>query len=224
MQHYPLFLNLAKKDVLVVGAGAVGRRKVASLLSCSPRAVVVVDPGLTPAVARELAASGAVRCHARKFMPEDVAGKALVFAATGNREVNALVAELCRERKIFCNIADAPDKSDFFVPARVEIQGITLAVSTGGHSPALARRLRAELEAWLGTRYAGLLTVLSRLRPLVIALGLPAAENGEIFRSLVDSPLAELLETGRRAEAETLLAERLPKPLHSHMGELLHGF
>ena len=224
MQHYPLFLNITEKDVLVVGAGAVGRRKVASLLSCSPRAVVVVDPGLTPAVARELAASGAVRCHARKFMPEDVAGKALVFAATGNREVNALVAELCRERKIFCNIADAPDKSDFFVPARVEIQGITLAVSTGGHSPALARRLRAELEAWLGTRYAGLLSLLSRLRPLLLALGLPAEENGEIFRSLVDSPLAELLETGRRADAETLLAERLPKPLHSHMGELLHGF
>ncbi len=224
MQHYPLFLNLAEKDILVVGAGAVGRRKVASLLPCSPRAVVVVDPGLTPAVARELASSGAVCCHARGFTPEDLDGKALVFAATGNREVNALVARLCREREIFCNIADAPDKSDFFVPAHVESQGITLAVSTGGHSPALARRLRAELEAWLGTRYAGLLTILSRLRPLLLALGLPAEENGEIFRSLVDSSLAELLETGRRADAETLLAERLPKPLHSHMGELLHGF
>lgn len=224
MQHYPLFLNLTEKDVLVVGAGAVGRRKAASLLRCSPRAVVVVDPGLTPAAARELGASGSVRCHARGFAPEDLDGKALVFAATGNREVNALVARLCRERGIFCNIADAPEASDFFVPAHVENQGITLAVGTGGHSPALARRLRAELEAWLGTRYAGLLTILSRLRPMVIALGLPAKENGDIFRSLVDSPLAELLETGRRADAETLLAERLPKPLHAHMGELLHGF
>lgn len=224
MQHYPLFLNLVGKDVLVVGAGAVGRRKAASLLACSPRAVIVVDPGLTPAVERELAALGPARCLARGFAPEDLDGKALVFAAAGNQEVNSLVAELCRKRGIFCNIADAPDKSDFFVPAHVESHGITLAVSTGGHSPALARRLRAELEAWLGTRYAGLITVLSRLRPLVLALELPTEKNSEIFRSLVYSPLAELLETGQRAAAETLLAERLPKPLHARMGELLHGF
>ena len=224
MQHYPLFLDLTEKDILVIGAGSVGRRKIASVLPCSPRAVTVVDPGLSPADMRELAASGPVRCHARPFVPDDLAGKSLVFAAAGNREVNSLAARLCRERNIFCNIADAPAKSDFFVPAHFTRDGITLALSTGGHSPALARRLRAELEAWMGTRYAGLCIVLGRLRPLVLELGLPTEENSRLFRDLVQSPLAELLEARQRAAAEALLMERLPKPLHARMGDLLHGF
>ena len=224
MQHYPLFLNLTAKDILVVGAGAVGRRKIASLLPCSPRSVTVVDPGLSPADAREFAASGPVRCLPRAFAPDDLTGKALIFAAAGKREVNALVAALCRERGIFCNIADAPEESDFFVPAHATSEGITLAVSTGGQSPALARRLRAELEAWLGTRYAGLFTVLSRLRPLVLGLGLPTEENSALFRALVNSPLADLLEKRQRAAAEALLAESLPQALHARIGELLHGF
>ncbi len=224
MQHYPLFLDLTAKDILVIGAGSVGRRKIASLLPCSPRAVTVVDPDLSPAGMRELSESGPVRCHARAFAPEDLDGKALVFAATGSREANSLVATLCRERGVFCNIADAPAESDFFVPAHFTSEGITLALSTGGQSPALAKRLRMELEAWMGKRYAGLFTVLGRLRPLVLELGLPTEENSELFRALVRSPLAELLESRQHAAAEALLAERLPKQLHARMGELLHGF
>lgn len=224
MQHYPLFLALGEKDILVVGAGAVGRRKVASLLPCSPRSVTVVDPALAPEAVRELAASGPVRCLPRAFAPDDLSGKALVFAAANRREVNALVAALCRERGIFCNIADAPEEGDFFVPARVTREGVTLTVSTGGHSPALAGRLRAELEDWLGTRYAGLCTVLARLRPLVLGLGLPTEENSALFRDLTHSPLAVLLENRQRAAAEALLAERLPAALHCRIGEILHGF
>ena len=224
MQQYPLFLDLTAKDILVIGAGGVGRRKIASLLPCSPRSITVIDPGLSPADMRELAASGPVRCHARPFAPDDLEGKALVFAATGSRETNSLAADLCRDRGILCNIADAPAKSDFFVPAHFTKDGITLALSTGGHSPALARRLRAELEAWLGTRYAGLCTVLSRLRPLVLSLGLPTEENSALFRVLVHSPLADLLEKRQRADAEALLAKSLPQALHAHIGDLLHGF
>ena len=223
MQQYPLFLSLTAKDILVVGAGAVGRRKIASLLPCSPRSITVVDPELSPEDLRSLTASGPVRCLVRPFAPGDLDGQALVFAAASNREINDLVAKLCRERGIFCNIADAPEKSDFFVPAHVAKEGIILAIGTGGQSPALARRLRMELEDWLGTRYAGLLTLLSRLRPLVLGLGLPTEQNSALFQALTHSALAELLENRQRAAAEALLAECLPEALHPRIGELLHG-
>jgi precorrin-2 dehydrogenase/sirohydrochlorin ferrochelatase len=223
MQHYPLFLNLAAADILIVGAGSVGRRKLAGLLPCAPRSVTLVDPALSPAAMHDLKARGPVICRARGFVPRDIRGKSLVFAAAGSREVNALVAALCRGKAIFCNVADAPEQSDFFVPAQCARGGITLAVSTGGQSPALAKRLREELEVWLGTRYADLVTLLGRLRPHLLALDLPTEKNTEIFQSMVNSPLAELLEKGRRAAAETLLLEQLPKALHASIGDLLHG-
>ncbi|MDR2488836.1 MAG: bifunctional precorrin-2 dehydrogenase/sirohydrochlorin ferrochelatase [Desulfovibrio sp.] len=224
MQHYPLFLDLSGKNILIIGAGAVGQRKSASLIPCAPRTITIIDPELSSAAIQKLTASGPVICHARAFAPDDVHGKDLVFAATDRRDVNARVAALCRERGIFCNVADAPAESDFFVPAHFTSNGITLAVSTGGQSPALAGRLRAELEEWVGTRYSGLAALLGRLRPLLLALGLPTEENADIFRILVQSPLAELLESRQLEAIEALLLEQLPKPLHASIGELLHGF
>ena len=223
MRHYPLFLDLADRAVLVVGAGTVGRRKIVSLLQYSPREVLVVDPGLTPAAMRELTDSGPVRCRAGAFAPDDLDGKFLAFAATNLRDVNSLLASLCRERNILCNIADAPGESDFLVPAHFSVNGLTVALSTAGHSPALARHLRTELEAWVGMRYAGLLTVLGRLRPLVLALGLPTEENSALFRSIIRSSLAVLLEQRRYTAAAALLTKLLPQPLHAHREELLHG-
>jgi precorrin-2 dehydrogenase/sirohydrochlorin ferrochelatase len=224
MQHYPVFLKLSAKDILIIGAGSVGQRKAASLLPCSPRMITIIDPALSPAAIEKLTASGSFDCQARAFAPKDVEGKDLVFAAAGRREVNELAAVLCREQGILCNIADSPDESDFYVPAHFTRHDITLAVSTGGQSPALAKLLRKELEAWLGTRYAGLAAVLGRLRPLLLALDLPTRHNSELLRALVHSPLAELLENRRLAAAEALLLEQLPASLHSSIGDLLHGF
>ena len=134
------------------------------------------------------------------------------------------MAALCHERGVLCNIADAPAESDFFVPAHFTTEGITIALSTGGQSPALARQLRRELEAWVGNRYAALLTLLGRLRPLMLSLELPTEDTREIFRSLVQSPLAEMLTNRQRVAAKAILVEHLPKRLHPHMEELLHGF
>ncbi len=223
MNHYPLFLSLRGKDTLVVGAGTVGRRKIASLLAARPRSVMVLDPELNCAQMASLGPQELLHCHARAFLPGDVAGKFLVFAATGSREVNAGVARACAEQGILCNSADAPEEGSFIVPAHFSKQGVSVAVSTGGHSPALARLLREEIEAFVGTRYSRLLTLLGRLRPLLLELGLPSNENAVLFRALARSPLAGQLEAGERAAAEDTLAALLPEPLHDRVGELLHG-
>lgn len=224
MAYYPLFLDLAGKEILVVGAGAVGRRKIASLLAAGPERIFVADPGLDAETVRELRASGPVICLIREFLPQDLAGKTLVFASSGNSAVNAQVAALCASQGILCNRVDTPDSGSFIVPAHFTSGGITVALSTGGQSPALARRLRQDLEAWLGKRYSPLLAVLGRLRPLLLELHLPTEENTALFRALVCSPLADYLENGDPAAARAYLIECLPEALHSRVGELLHGF
>jgi len=223
MPYYPLFLDLAQTDVLVVGAGDVGRRKIASLLKALPRSVTVLDPSLDAASMKELREWGSLDVRARAFSPDDIEGKHLVFAATNSPDVNALVSGLCASRGVLCNSATAPSAGGFIVPAHFTRDGITVAVSTEGQSPALARLLREELEAWVGKRYSSLLVVLGRLRPLVLALGLPTSDNTALFRVLVRSSLAGYLEKNEHAEAATLLEQLLPEPLRPRVGDILDG-
>ena len=132
----------------------------------------------------------------------------MVFAATSNRQTNDAVARACTERGILCNCADAPKDSSFIVPALVEQGNIAIALSTGGASPALARKIREDLETWL--------------RPLVLALHHETRQNTTLFRSIVDSPLSEALQRRDRQTCESLLGELLPIELHPYIMELLH--
>lgn len=224
MTYYPMFVDLGGKDILVAGAGSVGRRKIAGLAKASPRLISVVDPTLNAVQMSELEELGHIRCFARAFCPEDIPGKFLVFATTNNREVNALIAKSCANHGVLCNSVDAPEQGGFIVPAHFSQKDLTVAVSTGGHSPALARLLREDLETYVGKRYTPLLTVMGRLRPLLLALGLTTRENTVLFRTLVRSPLAEHLESGNITAAANTLADLLPKPLLDHVGDLLHGY
>lgn len=223
MGYYPLFINLAEADVLVVGSGAVGQRKIASLAPALPRSITAVDPLLDARALSGLCPNVEFICRARPFAPTDIDGKSLVFAATSNRATNADVEALCRKRGILCNSADAPLAGSFIVPAHFTDGELTVALSTGGKSPALARKLRRELEEWLGTRYTPLLALMGRLRPLLLQLHLPTEDNSALFRALVESPLAGHLEIRDYASAEALLRRLLPEALHSRLGDLLHG-
>jgi precorrin-2 dehydrogenase/sirohydrochlorin ferrochelatase len=224
MTFYPLFVDLHGKDILVAGAGSVGQRKIAGLGSSGSRRIMVVDPCLNADRITELKKLGPVDCYARIFAAEDLHGKFLAFAATGSRAVNAEIAALCLEKGVLCNSADAPGEGSFIVPAHFTNNGITVALSTGGHSPALARKLREDLEVFVGKRYTHLLQVLSRLRPLLFNLGLPTQENTALFRALARSPLAGHLERGDLEAAEAILSHLLPEPLLDRVGEILHGY
>lgn len=225
MAHYPLLLDLSAKNALVVGAGAVGRRKIASLRKAAPRRVTVIDPAIDAAAEKALAdiAGTSLECRARAFTPDDLNDQDIVFAATGDLALNTRIAVLCAGRGILCNCAAPPEAGSCIIPAHFESGGVTIAVSTGGQSPALARRLREELEALVGSRYTPLLLVMGRLRPLLLALGLPSRENSAVLNALVDSPLARHLEEKNLAAAEDVLRALVPEALHPRLGELLHG-
>lgn len=222
MRYYPLFLDLKDKICLVVGGGGVGCRKIQGLLPAEPAQINVVDPNEPGEQLQALLDIPLVHFEQRLFNPTDIQGKTLVFAATSNRSVNAAVAMACSAEGVLCNSADAPAEGTFLVPAVVQEGSVTAALSTGGGSPALARRIRQELAVWLDSRYTALSELLLRLRPLVLAMQRETGQNTALFRKLVESPLAETLRKRDRSQSEALLRTILPQELHPHITELLH--
>jgi precorrin-2 dehydrogenase/sirohydrochlorin ferrochelatase len=133
------------------------------------------------------------------------------------------VAALCRKQGILCNVVDDPEECDFISPSHFNRGELTLAVSTGGASPALARKIRMDVEEFLGDRYNGLLEILSRLRPRILALDRTQPANAALFKSLVDSSLGQALAQGDKEQARAILIHDLPPELHQHISELLNG-
>lgn len=226
MRYYPTFLDLHDKRCLIVGIGEVGQRKLSSLLAASPAEVLVLDTflfkDLEDAALKKLLSHPAIRYQHRPFAASDVQGRTLVFACTGNRKVNEAVALACDTYGILCNVIDAPDEGGFIVPAHFESGELLVALSTGGNSPALAKRIRMELQEVVGDRFSGITCLMGRLRPLVLALQAETVHNTTLFRAIVNSTLTDALQTRDRDKAEAILTELLPHELHPNIGELLH--
>ena len=140
MPYYPIFLDLAGKPVLVVGAGKVALRKTRGLLEAGA-AVTVVAPRSEPEFA-----SLALTMRRRAFRPSDIRGAVLIFAATDDRRVNQAVAQAARRQGIPVNVADARAECSFIVPARITRSNVQIAISTGGQSPRVAAALRRKIE------------------------------------------------------------------------------
>lgn len=162
MSLFPAFIKLEGRPCLVVGAGPIGESKIASLLAAGA-AVRVVAPHATPAVSA-WAAQGKLSWEAREFQPADLNGTVLVVAALSSREVSAAVFREARSRGVLCNTVDDPDHCDFYYPAVVNRGHLQIAISTGGHSPALAQRLRRELEQQFGPDYEAWIEKLGEAR------------------------------------------------------------
>jgi siroheme synthase-like protein len=141
---FPLFLALEGRDVLVVGGGAVAERKVASLLDAGA-SVRVIAKTATPALT-ELASSGDVALEQRAFEDTDVSGAWLVVAATSDEPLQRRIAEVCEEARVFCVAVDDPANASAYGGAVMRRGGVTIAISTSGEAPAVARLMREVLE------------------------------------------------------------------------------
>ncbi|HEY6749732.1 MAG TPA: bifunctional precorrin-2 dehydrogenase/sirohydrochlorin ferrochelatase [Rubrobacteraceae bacterium] len=155
---YPIFLNLDGKRCVVVGGGAVANRKARKLLQARAE-VVAISPEVKPELE-----SVATEVRRRPYREGDLEGASLVFAATNRREVNAAVTREARARGIPVNVADEPSEGDFALPSVLRRGQLQVAVSTGGASPTLARRVRYELESAFGSEWAGVVEELDRAR------------------------------------------------------------
>jgi siroheme synthase-like protein len=140
LSHYPVFLNLKDRPVLVVGAGKIALRKTRGLLEAGAR-VCVVAPEWDPQFE-----SLPVKLIPRRFRAADLANCVLVFAATDDRMVNHRIAIAAKGKGVLANVADSAEECDFLVPARLERRGMQIAVSSGGANPRLSAELRDKLE------------------------------------------------------------------------------
>lgn len=223
MRYYPIFVNLEQKDCLVVGAGEVGKRKIQSLIDSGAGSVTIVDTRPADSDMESIISLENVHFESREFLESDLDGKFLVIACTSSEDVNWHISNLCAERGILCNIVDQPEKCSFIVPATVKRGDLTVAISTAGKSPAMAKRIRRELQENFGDEYANLLTAMGRIRPLLLELGLETKENTTVFRALVNSNLLDAMKVHNLDAAKEILKESLPRPLHANIPELLDG-
>jgi precorrin-2 dehydrogenase/sirohydrochlorin ferrochelatase len=204
---YPLFLELEGQRCVVIGAGQVAQRKAQSLLAAGAK-VIVVAPQATPRL-EELAASGELEWLAEEYTPAHLDGARLVFAATDDAALNARVAGDARSRGALVNVAEPPDAGDFLVPASIKRGEVCLAVSTGGASPALAKKLREQLETVVGGEYGALAQLLGELRPQAEQQVKGQRKRQQFYEAVVNSDVLELLRGGRDDEARARCRELL---------------
>jgi uroporphyrin-III C-methyltransferase/precorrin-2 dehydrogenase/sirohydrochlorin ferrochelatase len=208
--YYPLFVDLADRACLVVGGGDIAEGKVQGLLGAGAH-VTVVSPTLITSLA-DAARAGRIDHRPRTYRDGDLAGFALAFAATGDPTVNgAVAAEGCR-RGVWVNAVDDPAHCDFIVPAVLRRGALTVAVSTGGASPALARAVREELEQHFGDDYAALVDVAGEVRRELRAG--PRRPDAHAWHEALNDPrFRRLVTEGRRALASRQLRVRLEASL-----------
>jgi uroporphyrin-III C-methyltransferase / precorrin-2 dehydrogenase / sirohydrochlorin ferrochelatase len=164
---FPAFIKLARRRCLLVGAGGVALQKVPSLLAAGAE-LLVVAPCVHPEIA-SLARGGQLELAEREFMATDLDGTFLVIAATNDPAVNASVYAAAVERNILCNSVDDPPHCDFYFGSVVSRGDLQIAISTGGESPALAQRLRKEIDEQLPENLGPWLSNVGRLRREVLA-------------------------------------------------------
>jgi siroheme synthase-like protein len=197
MGYYPVFLELKDRPCLVIGGGAVAEGKVGGLLAAQAD-VTVIAPELTAALAA-LLDDGRIKHRRREYAEGDLQGYELCFAATDDGAVNSRVAAEGRERGVWVNAADDPRYCDFILPSVVRQGDVVVAASTGGSSPALARRLREELTAFLSEDYAPLAELLASVRNELKARSLRV--DPETWSNAIDARLRALVAQGRIGEA-----------------------
>lgn len=200
MPFYPVNLQIAGRHCAVLGGGAVAQRKVRSLLAAGAQ-VTVFSPEMTPLLA-ELVQSGQLRHVDRLYQPGDVRGFFIVICATDNQVVNRSAAEEARCQGALVNVADAPELGNFTVPAQIVHGDFLLTVSTGGKSPALARRLRQELARQYGEEYGLYLDIIATVRREAKQQLATAKQREAFWRENIDENVLDLLRQGRIEEAE----------------------
>lgn len=204
MKYYPIYLDMANKRCVVVGGGEVAERKIKRLLECGAR-VVVVGTALTPFLEQKKK-EGAIEHVAADYKESCLTGACLVIGATDSDEVNGKISQDAKARGIPVNIVDEPSQCDFIVPSLFQQGDLMITVSTGGKSPALAKKLRKELEDRYGPEYAVLLNIMGDLREAVIAQGRSSAENKLLFESIISSDILQALRGENRRRVREIIS------------------
>lgn len=206
--YYPISLNIAGRKCVVIGGGAVAFRKVNMLLEFGA-SIEVISDSFCPELIQMGERGNVILIH-RGYIEGDLEGSALAIAATDDGDINQRISKEGRNRGVLINVVDDPEKSDFIVPSYLRRGTVTISVSTGGSSPALARNIREKLEKSFGAEYAILAVLINEVRTELRNKHIKV--GGEEWQKALDpDSLLALLKEGRSDEAKTVLIHKLEK-------------
>ena len=204
--YYPAFIDVRRRRCVVIGGGGIGEEKVRKLAECGAR-VVVISPDVTDGV-REMMDGDTVSWVQRDYQPGDLKGAFIAVAATDDNAVNRQIAEEATQRNVLLNVVDVTHLCTFIAPSIASRGEVTVAVSTGGASPALARKFREELSNSPLLEYADLAPLLSEARTALKRMGVTV--DPDHWQRCITEGLLNAVQAGRTVEAlETLMADLL---------------
>jgi len=197
---FPILLKLRAKKCVVAGAGKIAAGKAAGLLASGAH-VIVIAPRAADWIQSQ-ARAGKLIWRRRRFVAADVEDAFLAIAATNSNAINEAVYQACVERGVLCNVVDVPERCDFFYPAVVRRGPLQIAISTDGRSPALARRLRIELERQFGAEYGAWVEQVGEMRQKLRRRNLPADERRRLLDQIAShESFEQFLRKRPRAKA-----------------------
>lgn len=217
MPLYPVNLKITGRLCLVVGGGTVATRKIGALLFCGAR-VRVVSPDVVEDI-RQLAETGKIEWCQRGYTPGDLQGVFLVIAATDKPAVQAQIAHEAAALPVLLNSVADPEVCDFQLPSTLRRGELLITVSTGGASPALAREIRKQLEEEFGWEYGAAVSLLARLREIVVRDCTDTEAHAKLFYDILDLDIVESVRKAEWVGLQRALAEILPAGVDA--GELV---
>jgi precorrin-2 dehydrogenase/sirohydrochlorin ferrochelatase len=187
LDYFPINLDINGRTCIVIGGGKVALRKTEGLLKCGGN-VTVISPKLEGKLS-ELAQIKKITWQKRSYQEGDLQNAFLVIAATDDPVIQEAIFSEADKKNLLVNVADVPKWCNFILPATVRRGDLSISVSTAGKSPAMAKKLRKDLEKQFGLEYDLLLQILGRLRPLVLAKNQPHEDNKVSFEKLLHPDL-----------------------------------
>jgi precorrin-2 dehydrogenase len=203
--YFPVYLDLKGKRVVVIGGGEIAERKVTALAETGAL-ITVISPDATSHLAL-LAHNKSIELHRRPYCPGDCKDAVLILSATDDSETSKMVWEEANRLGVLVNTADQPDLCDFIMPAVVRRSDLTVAISTGGASPALAATLKRKIENIIGPEYERLLSLLARVRPEIRRRVEDEQDRKALHYRVLESDVLSLLKKDDNAGAERRLKE-----------------
>lgn len=202
---YPVFLNLTGRRCVIIGGGQIAEGKISKLLDSGAK-IIVISPDATQGI-RGFTERGQIKLDLRKYQEGDLQGAFLVIAATNDQAVNQEIFEEAEKQGILLNAVDDMSRCSFIAPSIVEKGPVTVAISTGGASPALARKLREKMEVSSALDWADATGVLSKARQIIKDKQI--AVDPQRWQCCMTDELLTMIQAGHENEALDLLMDLL---------------
>ena len=221
MERLPIFLNIRDKRCVVVGGGPVAARKAELLQRCGAELEIIAEHACDDI--QSICDAGKAQLHLESFQEKHIDKACLIIAATDSEETNRLVSELARIQNIPVNVVDHPDLCTFILPAIVDRSPVLVAISSGGSSPVLSRKLKELTETSLPDRISDLANLLASYRSQVKTEIESFDSRLRFWEGILDSEVPELVYSGNSSKANELIKTKLEHSRSDSVGKPLTG-